>query len=599
MKIKNINQNLFEEIKKRSFDSVKKELVESSVRLSKALGVDFKVSDINESYVVYSSPNPYSFLKASYEITDRGTIKLENFETLIVDKDSIAESRKSALRGFIESLIDNDKDKAEDCWKNYMSNINIQEMVKKKAAAPGRAPGDPANPYNADEEDQSAQGRKRIANKKPAIRGDEEMSDGPNPAPSSAELMTLKAVDPSLEEHLRVLPNYMSITPKLVESAKNVARVFFPEAEDVKISTKKNGEEQEELDSVELNGVEKSETGKKMKKGSKKNREKIFDAREKFAKNEKNENFIQKLVDIKRFNNAQEADSLSETLTDFVSENATLIYVSKDELKDMIQRIYDSKGEENWDEDLCEEIAFGLRKLAFNTYIDKAFDIARSAAIDEVMDLEEEVSEDSYEAFEEISSRYFNNIYENHNRQSKVLSDLSEMLVRTADTLEADIKSAGLENVGNKTIAEFRQYAAQMAANTRGHINESIVKMVVGSLLSGVGNDYSLNDKASLVPFGHFRPSIDLEKDYGKWVGDGSKDSRIGDEEMKSPNTGNPLAPKYMDKNKLDLEDGKYKHWSDRGEKEVFLGDEEMSGVNAGNPSAPKYMTSKQLDLQP
>ena len=89
MKVKNIKNDLFSEIKNKSFDRIKEELNETSKQLSKTLGIDFRVSNINESYVLYSSPNPNAYLKASYSFTDRDTVKLENFETLVIDAKSI------------------------------------------------------------------------------------------------------------------------------------------------------------------------------------------------------------------------------------------------------------------------------------------------------------------------------------------------------------------------------------------------------------------------------------------------------------------------------------------------------------------------------
>jgi len=482
-------------------------------------------------------------------------------------------------------------------------------MVKKKAQKAGCAPKD-AGCCNADEEDQEAKGKKR-ANQS-ANRG-----KYGSLTTSDEELMDLKAVDDALEEWTKSLPNYLEIKKQLAEAAKQVAEIVCEEktdaikikmkdkkprdeeedeedgskehedeeSEDEEDKEKEEGDEDDDIDEIEIDMKDKEDSKKKTSEKSKKHRDKVKKERDKFAGKEDDEDFDDEVVKLKRDNNAQDEVGVKETLMNIVSTNPSLIYVSKNELHEMISRILTKKDEKNWNDNLCEDIAFALKKLAHSTYADKAYDMIKFAAVDQAMDLDEEVSDDDYEAFEQVSERYFNNIYSSAAKQSKALTNLSEMLARTATTLESDAKAAGLNKTEiSKLVAEYRQYASQMAANARGPINENLVRTVVGSLLTRVADDYSLNQLKFVDP-GHFHKSIDLDDDdYEKWTGKAGKDSRRGDEEMRG--AGNTAIPKSMGKNQLDLTpDGKIRDFN------VM-----KNGVNA-NPTAPKAKTAKDLDL--
>lgn len=578
MKTKSIDSSLFEEIKKVSFQNVKNELLEATKNFSESLNINFGLYDFNESYVLFSSPNPTAFLKANYALTDKDTIRLENFETLLIDSNSILEERKNILRNITESLIE-DNGKIDEHWNQLMSRLLYTEMVKKRASKGHVGIGDPAKADNADEENQGAQGRAR-ANKKGTVSGDEEMN--------SKELKTLDALDSSLEESVNSLPNYKEIRNQLIEAAKEVSAIMFNENKGCKITTKKNEEGEPELATAEIDTTIKKAKKGKEKDGAKGMRNKIAAKRKELAKIVKSAGFAETMKNIKTFNNLGEEKELAETLTNFVTSNPSLIYVSKNELSNAIFDVLEN--EENADQLLCDEIAEGLRKLAYNTFQDKAYEVIRLAAIEDVVGLDEEVSDDNYEAFEEVSSRYFEDIYEKDSKIQKSLSNLAEMIARTAVVLESDLRASGNTNL--KPVAQLRQFASQVNESARTTINESVMKMVVGSLLSGVSGDYSLN-KTTLVPYGHFRPAIDMDgNDYGKHVGNGKKSACCGDEEMMSPNNGNPMAPKY--KKDVDLESD-YKFWSRKGTKTSMKGDEEMEG--SGNPMAPKYKKAAELDL--
>ena len=89
------------------------------------------------------------------------------------------------------------------------------------------------------------------------------------------------------------------------------------------MSKDKEGEEQ--LDSIEIPTTKKAGQIKGVKSESKKIIAKIAEARNKFARLVDDEDFIVKMIDIKRFNNGQEKEELAEAITSMVVENPSIV----------------------------------------------------------------------------------------------------------------------------------------------------------------------------------------------------------------------------------------------------------------------------------
>ncbi|MFW5871685.1 MAG: hypothetical protein ACOCUT_01125, partial [bacterium] len=572
-------------------------------RISAIIKHPIRFMNMNEDYVIFVSAfNENVMLKAHYELTEKDTLRLSGFEKIKINESSKTKERKSLLKGIIEGLIQDDKDAAEENWSQFLTKLPISEMVKKKAQAAGKAPGD-AGCCNADEEDQEAKGQKRA--KQSNNRG-----KYGSLTTSDEELMNLDPVDDALEEWLDKLPNYGEVKKFVVEAAKKVAEVVCEEkTNSIKIKTKKKEkdekekdfededdndddvsidmDDEKEIDELELDLKDKKNDKKKTSEKAKKHESKVKKYREKFAKKEKDDEFSESIVKIKRSNNAQDEESLIEALTDVVSSNPSIIYVSKNELSGLIERVLESKEEKNWDKELCENIASGLKKLAQNTYAEQAYDIIKYAAIDEAVDMEEEVPDDDFEAFEVVSEKYFTNIYERAEKQYKALMHLAEMLMKSASVLEKEAKSYGLEeNAINKTVAELREYASTVTSEAYGPMNQATVRMVVGSLLTRHADDYSLNAPSKLEDPGHFHKSVDMDDDddYNRHTEKANKTAMKGDEEL---SIGNPSTPKSKDANSLDLIDDK-----------DIKGFETMQKGIHTNPLAPKQMSQKDVHVE-
>jgi len=552
METKIIEQDLFEEIQKRSFANVEKELVSAGEVLSQLAGKELTIRSVNEDYVVYQPvDNPNVILKATYSLTENDTINLKNFEKLIIDESSIVKARHGILRGIVESLYNDDTDTASEIW----NKINISEMVKSKTKKSEKKPN----------------------NKKSCSSED--------------EILNLKSVDDALEEYASVLPNYNEVKRHLLEALKETAEIVCNQQTGIfkikfkNVISENDSDCEKEIDEIEIDTNNKKELKGKISEKSKKHRDKVKKERVKLAKKEDDKEFEDEIVDIKRKNNEKDEEGLSETLVDVISKNPSIIYASKNELKEMISRILVKKNEKNWDEELCEDIAYGLKKLAHNTYTDQAYDIVKYSATDEVWGLEEEVSDDDFEAFEQVSERYFEDIYKKSEKQYNVLEHLSEMLAKTASILENDAQTYDI-NSSNiaKVVTGYRKYASQIMAQAHGPLNENIVRMVVGSLLTGVADDYSLNKGKLFVDPGHFHKSIDLDGDnYNQHTKGGKKDCLKGDEEI---SISNPMSPKRMDSDVLDLEKTTYPKGPDIMAK----------GIHS-NPLAPRAVGANQLDL--
>ena len=113
-----------------------------------------------------------------------------------------------------------------------------------------------------------------------------------------------------------------------------------------------------------------------------------------------------------------------------------------------------------------------------------------------------------------FQQEYYEDIYDRANKQFKVINNLYETIEKVADILESEAENTEIikDKEVQQLILEYRKIAGRIKSNP---CNENLVKNIVGSLLTRVQNDYTLNQLVFKEPC-HFRDNIDLDKnDYG------------------------------------------------------------------------------------
>lgn len=559
MKITKIKDKIFEQLVENSFDKIENELKESTEYLNEIFGTTFEYCFTNENYVIYYSPQSNKYLKTTYSINENEqNIHFENFEIMKIDGQSLNETKKKKIRKIVDALEKNDEEEAEEAWKEWIDNFSIKEITINVGK------GDPSiNSMKPKFLKNQKSPKGKI--KGTLLKGDETTKKAGVPS------------DTCMPENLDVLPNYKKIVERIYETAKKLEKDMDIEPE-IDIESDDEGPV-----AIKIPTSKKKKFAQKKGTEAKKIKKKIKSKRQKCKICDPNEETIEKISQMKKMKNSGE--EIDEMVIETITEYPELLYMTKTEIEEIVENCLTISQESNWDDELCEAIAEDLHKTAYNTYINNAYEIAKTAEGLGVISMEEEVSDDDYEAFTEVSERLVNYIINEDKKLEKSLRNLSSLLETASNVLENDAQAAYENDLLEEEIDDYissrlLQLSAQLETNIKNNtINEELVQHVVGELIHGDGkygsllgvskNDYDLNKNAKIEPWGHFRPNQDMDKDdYNKFGQQKGADS-------------NPMAPKAKSSKDLDLDDDD--RWSD------------LKGADS-NPMAPKAK-GQELDM--
>lgn len=419
MRRKLIKQDAFEQIAKNSVVVAEQELVGAERVLSRALNQDVQLHSFNESTVLYTTDDE-TYVHASYKL-EEGNVTFSNIEELVIDEESKAARRKEILGEMLDNIIKDKSEKAKDLFSDYMSVTSFTEakkfVIKTKEDSEGN------EDYEVDEKDDKKKKPNQLPkNKSPFEKLDDKKKrdDKSKDKKSSKGLNSekakeafkkkVKAAGKKIEEAYQLAENvldyvdYMKVGPALDESVQdrdeygNVVAIKIPN------TLARNEGKLLNFDWKVLN-----HKCKVLRSGAKSLCE--------------DNNFVKSIADLKVQNNISNSIGLEECLDNIAVNWPNVIYLTQEELANVIGEALRIAGERNFDDSTCNFMAEGVLRRVYESYSDKVAQILHLANAPK-----NESNADGYEHFQSVVENFYSTVDDKTNVEKKVFADLYETL---------------------------------------------------------------------------------------------------------------------------------------------------------------------------
>jgi hypothetical protein len=145
MKRKLIKFDAFRRIENDSLSSAEIELTEASEVLATALAVDgLNLHCFGESDVTYETSDG-DYVHANYSL-QKNHLVFENIEQLVIDNESERAEARNILSGIVESLMDENENKAASLFDQYMALPHTRQNLKEATLNEGKSKTSKSNP---------------------------------------------------------------------------------------------------------------------------------------------------------------------------------------------------------------------------------------------------------------------------------------------------------------------------------------------------------------------------------------------------------------------------------------------------------------------
>jgi hypothetical protein len=422
-----IKQEALDMIANQSVNAKEQELVEAGEVIAKALGKDIlSLHSFSDSTVLYETLDN-SYVHAGYDITN-GQITFNNIEELVVDDQSRKEKRKGVLSEMIDSLMKKDDPKAQTLFNDYMEMVNWTEAKKIADEVTGKKDDEEEKPFPF-----KKKGKKEKKGKFPF--GGKKEKKGRNPFFKKKAEEAGKEVDEIYTVATDVLSyvDYTNIGPVLEESV-----------------TKED--EKGNITDIRIPVFRVRNEGKVLKMGfnDMKSKCKVMRSR---AVNEMagSAEFAKAMSDLKRQNALSDATSLENVLESIVQTWPVVLYVTQDELAQMIGEALQIARVTNYDDETCTFMAEGILRKAHGAYAEKVSQILHLAGAPKM-----EETQDAYLFFQGVVGQFYPRIDEQFGLERKAFSDMYETLEKIWN--KADRR--GDENLKKEAAGYLNELAA-------------------------------------------------------------------------------------------------------------------------------------------
>lgn len=553
MKRKLISHEAFESMKNSSVSNAKHELTEAKSLLEKALQVEnLSISHFNQDSVVYESNGSYIY--ANYKM-DKNKVVYENIEQLVIDKDSEDVASKKLVASLVDALLDENEavatEKANNIFEKYINSGFFKRTISESCVVKGKK--DKKKDKKEDKDDK----KKKLTSKKLklVLSGKKVEGDDEEDAPKKDKkgFLKFKKVSEkakklkewaSLVENVEGYLDYKTFGPVLKES------VVERDAKGNIISlTVPSTSARNEAKLLSFNWKTLDTDVKVLRSGAKKLAENV--------------EFCKAIASIKRFNAISDNAKIQECLEDLVSRFSNVLYLTQNELSNIVSEALQSVNASNFDDQTCDFIAEAILVTAHESYSERVAKIMTlaGASLDESAD-------DAYQAFKDTVDVFYNKLDESTAQEMQVFVDLYESL-RSVYSLALN---SGNDFVKQETAAHLNgllailEEGAEPSLDVAYEAAEWLANLIETNLDSEVWN--VSNNVHISVNGEHPKMSMNAKKSYapssdfsGKWssttpVSDGSGDkAELSDELEKNgwsniggedswPSLSNPYVPK-------------------------------------------------------
>lgn len=495
MKRKLVDYEVFAQMKENSITTTVKELVEAEEHLARALDLDsLTFSSFNESSVIYEQADG-NYLRASYSV-DNEKVHFDDIEELVIDEESERLESRKIIRNMLEAVLDDNEVEANAMFEKYMDlarkqykRHNSDEDVTEATVAriyntPART-GGRSTPKIAIRHTKnlkkSAAARaswrrtrsKRLSgrHRREAHRDRENLKRRRNKA---TVYRRLASIDTRPGAYTGERPSRRkSSSPARPVRRKNKMNewlylannvygfVDFVENGHIITETKVNKSTDGSLSVVMPNSKLRNE-GKVLKMqfdNMLKTDVKVL--REAARRLVHDHGFCQMVADVKRYNNISDNAELEESISNLVKGYPSVLYLTQEELAQVLSLALDTAGVTNYDDQTCRFMAEGILRVAHDAYTER---VDRIKNLANKHDLKE--SGDKYLDFQKVVSDFFPTLDESTQLEMKMFEDLYNAAI--------DVRNIALESNNDVVRGEAQDFISELEEVLRGSAMPSL-----------------------------------------------------------------------------------------------------------------------------
>lgn len=435
MKRKLIEYAVFEKIQNESLSTAETELVESSTVLAKTLNCeDLELHCYGPEDVLYESLDG-SYIHANYQMKD-GYVEFDNIEQLIINEETEKAKSKEILSDIVDSLVESNEQKANELFENWLDLPIINRIFneeKKMRRVPIRKSKNGKTVTVGWTKKRWETKRKKS---QPASVTKERMK---------SKIRNNKKLSPAAKRLNALKRSRVKFAVKewndLVNNVSNYLE--FCEYGPVLNESQVNHDEQGNVVAVRIPTTNLRNEAKLLQFNWKTLNTDVVVKRSGAKKLHENEEFVQKVVELKRHNALSDNEALEESLENIASKFSNVIYLTQNELADQINKSLQYAGATNYDDQSCEFMAEGILRMAHDAYVDRVAKITKLAGASI-----KENSEDKYDEFKNIVNEFYKHLDETNRLEMQVFVDLYEALRSVHQLAKEDSNESLMEETG-------------------------------------------------------------------------------------------------------------------------------------------------------
>jgi hypothetical protein len=420
MKKKFIDFDVFKQIENASVTTAERELSEAAEILAKALNeTRLDLYCLSENDVTYINTDG-NFVHANYQMNDK-ELFLENVEELVIDENSLSESRKDIISKLVDNILEDKLAEANSNFTSYFSiptlRTNLREGIISEAKKHGKGKGKKSKmPPQL-----LAHFKAKMEGKKGKAHADKDEERHNKKKRNHAN--RLSKVGEKAGEHKQNEWNVVANNILEFVDFKNNGNIF----NNVRAHRDSTGN----VVGLQIPRTQVRNEGKVLMmtwSGCNSAVEKGRKSGMSVGMTESN--WVRACSDMRKLNALSENTALQTTFENVVSAWPDLLYLTKTELSKKINETLEASGVSNYDDETCDFLADGLLRTAHKAFSDKVSKIYNVAG--------KTPASDEYAAFETVAESVFSAIDNNRRTQFQVFSDLYRSLsevYRTADRM--------------------------------------------------------------------------------------------------------------------------------------------------------------------
>lgn len=446
MRRKLIKAEAYEALTQGSTTSAGYELAEAAGVLAKAIGKEYlSLHCFNGSTALYETLDN-TFVHAGYDI-DNGQITFTNIEELIVDHDSKKAKMKESLGHMLDALIVDNNELAEKHLQDYLSMFKFSEAKKAVVKTKG-------DPKDHDFQEVEVDDKKDDKKKKPGKSLPPWLKDKQKKGKEKADKFSKSSEGKNFNRFKDSFKKRVAAKDKKIKEAFQVACNVLDYVDYVQLgpvlgeTTVKRDENGNPVEFTLPTAKVRNE-GKILSFDWKTLNSKVKTMRESALSLHENELFVKAMADLKKQNAVSNAEGLETVLENITVAFPQTIYLTRNELAQIISESLQIAGVKNFDDQTCQFMAEGIGMKATAAYQDKVNQILHlaSSPCAEGTDL--------YTHFQTVIEGFYPSVDEKFGLERKAFEDLY-------NTLEDIYKTADRQN-DNSTKHESARYINEVA----------------------------------------------------------------------------------------------------------------------------------------